>query len=38
MDAPITADERIANYLKGLNLLEARLEHFVHPANRRPPR
>jgi hypothetical protein len=29
VDAPITADERIANYLKGLNVLDARLEHFV---------
>ena len=30
VDAPITADERIANYLKGLNVPDARLEHFVH--------
>ena len=31
VDAPITADERIANYLKGLDVLDARLEHLVRP-------
>jgi hypothetical protein len=30
VDAPISADERIANYLKGLSVVDARLEHFVH--------
>ena len=29
VDAPISADERIANYLKGLNVLDSRLEHFL---------
>jgi hypothetical protein len=29
VEAPISADERITNYLKGLNVLDARLEHFV---------
>ncbi len=31
VDAPISADERIANYLKGLNVFDARLEHLVRP-------
>ena len=31
VEAPISADERIANYLKGLNVFDARLEHFVRP-------
>lgn len=29
VEAPITADERITNYIKGLNVLDTRLEHFV---------
>jgi hypothetical protein len=29
VDAPICADERITNYIKGLNVVDARLEHFV---------
>jgi hypothetical protein len=29
IDAPISADERIANYLKGLNVPDGRLEHFL---------
>jgi hypothetical protein len=31
VDAPISVDERIANYLKGLNVFDSRLEHFVRP-------
>ena len=31
VDAPISADERIVNYLKGLNVFDARLEHLVRP-------
>jgi hypothetical protein len=29
--APITADERIVNYLKGLNVPDSRLEYFIRP-------
>jgi hypothetical protein len=29
IEAPIVADERITNYLKGLNVLDSRLEHFL---------
>ena len=29
VDAPICADERIANYLKGLNVPDSRLEHYL---------
>lgn len=31
VDAPITADERITNYLKGLNVTDSRLEHLLRP-------
>lgn len=31
VDASIRADERIVNYLKGLNVLDARLEHYLRP-------
>jgi ATPase family associated with various cellular activities (AAA) len=36
VDAPISADERIANYLKGLNIFDARLEHLVRPCQSPP--
>jgi hypothetical protein len=32
VDAAITTDQRIANYLKGLNVMDGRLEHFVRPS------
>jgi hypothetical protein len=36
VDAPISADERIANYLKGLNVFDDRLEHFLRPCQTPP--